>query len=491
MLNQFSNTALIRRTPTEKAGLAAFGIFFIYYIVKAVYFAISVNENIFPDEVTWFGICKIFSQSLLPPADSPESYQYGLITRKPMLYFFLMGKILSLNIFPISDLIFLRFINIFLGCLTVLYAWETASLLIKDQFVQVLSIILLTNTMMFTFMTGAVNYDNLTNLLAILALYYLFAFLKNRQTNHFLFFSVFLLLGGLTKISFLPYAFLLVVAVIFHERKNFPKLLPTVTAWFSQFKRGKITLSLLCLMLLIANLHLYLGNIIKYKRLEPRIHQVLSLDQALQFRLFARGYIVNKYRGGEITLRQAQIMAIQLIKHEGDRADTLDLLQRAAMDKKQQLPRLNRFQYILPWLQLMSERTYGIAAHKLMPKGLKALIPYYLIAVLSLFLFFRKLKTTDMLGKGKYLLFISFGYVLILMQLVNYKHYAYAGAIGSALTGRYLFPVIVPIYILVSYYLLKNSTKWWRWSILLFISFIFVLGEFPWFINHATQDWFF
>jgi hypothetical protein len=86
--------------------------FLLYFAAKAFYFAFSIGENIFPDEISWLGLSEVFSRSLLLPADSNDTYQFGLASRVPVLYFYLMGKVLSLNIFPVSNLVFLRSVNV-------------------------------------------------------------------------------------------------------------------------------------------------------------------------------------------------------------------------------------------------------------------------------------------------------------------------------------------------------------------------------------------
>ena len=133
---------------TERTVVAAF---LIYFAAKAIYFASSIGENIFPDEISWFGISEIFSRSVLFPADSPETYQFGLVTRVPNLYFFLMGKLLFLNIFPVSDLIFLRYANVCISLLTVWFGWKLIRLLVVEITVRLLFVALITNTLMFTF----------------------------------------------------------------------------------------------------------------------------------------------------------------------------------------------------------------------------------------------------------------------------------------------------------------------------------------------------
>jgi hypothetical protein len=156
----------------------AFWLPFAYFGVKTVYFALRIGERIFPDEASWFGMVQVFSRSWWLPADSPESYHLGLISHSPNLYFFLMGKLLSFNVLPIHDLIYLRLINVVFSLLTVIVAWRLAKVLSMGLAARALFFVMLTNTVMFTFIAGAVTYDNLATLLAGLALFYLLRFVK-------------------------------------------------------------------------------------------------------------------------------------------------------------------------------------------------------------------------------------------------------------------------------------------------------------------------
>lgn len=475
----------------SKTELAAVAAFLLYFAAKAFYFAFSIGENIFPDEISWFGIAEVFSRSFLPPADSPESYQFGLVTRVPNLYFYLMGKVLSLNILPISNLFFLRGVNVCISILTVWFGWKLIRLLVSETAVRLLFVAMLTNTMMFTFVSASVSYDNLNNCLAVLALYYLFSFFQSRLPYNFLLFVLFASMGMLTKITFLPYAFTLLAAFLFHERKNFRSLPSTTVSLFSPFRWKNYLLLILCLFFMTADVNLYLGNLVKYGKLQPSMDKVIGMEQAMQHRTFARNHIANLFRDGKISYSEAQKMSFKHIRHLGDRQGTLILLEQAAQEKVwKKKPRINRFRYAFIWTDLMLGKIFGIMGHKSMEKRGIDLSPYFLLLLAAGILLIRRMKASDLQGTSIYLLFIAGFYTLILMQQVNYKTYLDYGVIVLALQGRYIFPVLAPIYALITYYLVDFTSKRWQWGIFLTVTAIFIYGEFPWFLQNVSPDWF-
>jgi hypothetical protein len=477
---------------TSKTEFIAVSAFLLYFAVKAFYFAFFIGTNIFPDEISWFGISEVFSRSFLPPADSLETYQFGLVTRVPNLYFYLMGKVMLLNVFPVSDLVFLRCANVFISILTVWFSWKLIRLLVFQTAARLLFIVMVTNTIMFTFVSASVSYDNLTNCFAVLALYCLISFFQFRQSHYSLLFFLFASMGMLTKITFLPYAITLMVVFLFHEHNNFGSLPSAVVSLFSPFRKKNYVLLVLCLFFISANGNLYLGNLIRYGSLQPDTIELIGLENAMQYRLFARGYIVNLFMDGKISYSEAQKMAFKYIRHTGDLADTFSLLGRAAREKaSKQKPRIDRFRYVFSWVDLMMARTFNIAGHKVMYKSGNEMLPYVFLLLISVVLMVRRMRASDLEGSTGHLLFIAGLYALILMQLVNYRVYLIHGSIGLGLTGRYIFPVLVPIYALAAHYLAGFGAKWLRFVISLTVTAIFVYGEFPWFLQKVTPDWFF
>ena len=148
----------------------------------------------------------IFSKALLLPKDSEASYSLGLVTHIPYLYYFLMGKLVTLNFSPVSDLVFLRLLNCILSFLTVFFGYKWIKLVTDNRTCHLLFIVLLTNTPMFTFTGAFVNYDNLVNLFAVLSLYYMHLFFQKPDTKQFLLCGVssvrlsFCMLNGIKKL---------------------------------------------------------------------------------------------------------------------------------------------------------------------------------------------------------------------------------------------------------------------------------------------------
>ena len=141
-----------------------------YFGLRLLFLANYISPFLPPDEATHFGICDIFSRVPFWPENSPESYQFGLVTNIPWLYYWIMGKLLALNVTGISDLVFLRLLNIPLAFGHVYFTWRLLRLMTNDRLTQVLLLAAMTNTMMLTFLSAFVSYDNLANLLAACAL---------------------------------------------------------------------------------------------------------------------------------------------------------------------------------------------------------------------------------------------------------------------------------------------------------------------------------
>ena len=483
--------------PAGKLEILFFWVTMAYFCGKAVFFALRIREMVFPDEAAWFGIARLFSRVAWLPVDSPASYPFGLVTHIPSLYFFLMGKALVCNLFPLGDLVFLRLVNVGIGVLTIFFAWRLICLLTDLLSVRLLFLTMLTNTLMFTFLVGAVSYDNLVNLLSVMAFYYFCAFSLRRQVMSLLFAIIAVLAGCLTKITFLPLALLFAIAIPWRERGHIREVSTYVrTLYFPAIKIDQLIAWLIIFVLAGAALTLYGGNWLRYARLSPSPDAVVGLENALNHRIFARNYALTNYKNGRISLLEAQRLALR-IREESDRQATLNLLEIARQEKldpASAAPVMGRLRYSVDWLESICQQVFGIMAHKNMLKDSRAEIaPYGILLLFALLGFLMKGRggAAGLKPCAHLLLFVTAGYLLILMQVVNYAIYQASGVLTFALQGRYTFPVLVPLYILGAYYFAvawPPRLRLWSTAIL---GVFFVWGEFPWFLRHVTPDWYF
>jgi hypothetical protein len=462
---------------------------FFYFAVRIVYFAVEVSPAIPPDEDFHFGRCEVYSRVLLLPADSEDTYALGPVTGVPWLYYFIMGKLLALNPFPVSDLVFLRLANGALALLTVFTGYLWVRLLTPNPLCPLLFILLLTNTPMFSFLSASVSYDNLTNLLAAASLYFLHRFLHGRSPAALASFVVCILSGTLTKKTFIPLVPVLLFLLLFHERKNLKALPGLLLPRPGTASPGRWVLSALAVLLLILNGTLYLGNYARYGTFVPWTGKILGNDHAMNFRIYARDNTVSQYRSGGISYEEA-LRRAEAIPHPGDRMDALYLLDVAKRYRENPFPLMNRAEYVPTWLTIVLNRTVGIFGHLSLRKYSYPFAAYVVIYLVSLVLLIRYWRPDDGRGMVTDAFLLTVFYAVVLMQWVNYPIYLSSLTVGKAVHGRYLFPVIVPLYGMMSFYLLKPFGGRAQAILLAAVSLYFLWGDFPYFLTHAGPEWF-
>ena len=479
----------IKKYFQENAANVFIFMAFGYFIFRLFFFASHISHYAPPDETTRFALCQVFSKTLLLPKNSEETYSLGLVTHIPYLYYFIMGKCLKLNFFPVSDLVFLRFINCLLSFATVVYGYKWIRLVTPNRICHLLFVILITNTAMFSFLGAAVSYDNMTNFFAVTALYYLHIFFKNTDTSSFLLFVVSLLGGALAKKTYLPLILAYLGILIFRQRKQLKNVSNTVIKVLPSLRFRQIALLGIALILLVLNVNLYLGNLIRFGRVVPRMNQVLTEEQSMQYRIYARGRIVSLYKSGLLTYEEAVEKAKE-IQHPGDSVATLYLLKIAKTNALNALPPIGRIKYAFLWIIHMLHLSTGISSHISLLKNPYFSAGYYFNFLFSFYLFLRHWKLTYTDSRIADAFFICFFYAIILMQFVNYPIYTHYRSLYLALQVRYFFPVIVPLYGIVSYFLINPFNKTVQIIIFLLIAIFFIWGDFPYFLLNASSQWY-
>jgi hypothetical protein len=247
------------------------------------------------------------------------------------------------------------------------------------------------------------------------------------------------------------------------------------------------------LMIVIAlglNLHLYAGNYLYFGTMTPSMSDVFPAKIATQFGIVARETIFKEYSEGRISFMDALVMAGE-IKHSGNKADTFYLLMNYEKLKSNPQLWMGPLPYAKVWLESMVATVFGIKGHLPMFKDFRYLIPIYLVMALSLLGFIVRWRLRHSGWLPLYLAVIVCFYSGFLLYKVNYNAYLYYGTPGITLQGRYIFPVIGSVYALLCTYLLRLfRTDYIRFALALVTSLLFISYDFPWFLMHATAEWY-
>ncbi len=458
-----------------------------YFAFRLIYFACYIHPGIPPDEITHYGISVAFSKALFIPVNGPDTYEFGVMTNRPYLYYWLMGKCLHLNFFSIDDLLFLRLINGLIGVICAIFVYKWTTLITTNKLTRFLTVILFTNIPMLTGLYASVSYDNLTNLFAVMSFYYLTMFYKRGNVGISAMFLISVFAGCLCKKTFLPLAVILIIAFAIkffinlrHSKKH------EQTKLSGTFGPGTAGLSLIALIFLVLNGLLYGGNLNSYGAIEPGNEEVIGVNNALKYRIFAIGHISYQYRKGNYTFDQAMGMT-NMIKNKGDRAMAVLLLRSARVHDKNKLA--NFAQFTTSWLHIMLERALSYTGHQMLIKKGWDLYPYYWVLLISTFLFLRKSQWKD--ADGIY--FVAFMAVLLYSSLIlwfiNYRMYLKTGVFGFSMAGRYLFPVLLPICGLISYYMTNFCSGKKQLIITVLVSAWFIYGDFIFFLREVPKHW--
>lgn len=457
-----------------------------YFVLRLVYFAIAVHHSAPPDEPTHFERVVYFSQFWCLPSGLPgdgESHLWSLRYHPP-LYYLLAGKFLLLNMMSGDELLFVRFFNGLLSLMTVWYGWRFIKLTSTNPLVHVVFLVMITNTLMFSFLSAAVNYDNAVNLIAAASIYYLVRYFKFGTARDFLCLLVALLLGTLTKVTMLPFGFVAALAVLVHGRRNIreraAELIQSVISG-SYVLKG----ALMAVVLLIGlNGLLYGSNLLRFGHLVPSSDQVISPADLGAAAVESRNSIYEGFLRGELTLEEAKARAKE-VKDPAASLDVLNLINYEAWRQENEGPfvPMSRIAYVVPWSKIMLYSTFGVLGHSVAFKSFSGHIPYLLIFGLAALSFLfqslnRRVEATD------YLLGAMFCfYVVVLMQLVNYATYVDYQLLHISVQGRYLFPFLVPVYALTARYLLTFGTARVQSAVAIAVVLVFIYGDFPFFLS--------
>lgn len=401
------------------------------FLTSSLFLALNLQTGIIPDEPAHFIFSKHFASTWGIPPDTYETYSWGwYIEQNPFLYYWVNGRIINtLHLLkPSADdwetLITLRLANVIFAFGSILFCFLLSKELILNPWWQLLPIFLLTNTLMFVFLAGGVNYDNLANLLSMAGLYFFVRiFTRHDFLINSLAWMIFIGLGALVKYTILPLALAMSLAwlvyTIFQKRKIFPLCIRNIKF---------IVLSFILLCLIASNFALYGINLIRHQSLTPPCREILVEAQCK----------ISPYEKRDQRIANHPKMTIEESIQQG-------------------YPSPIKYAFV-DWVKNMLLRSFGMIGHK-------SYFPLQLITLYQVLFY-------GMLGLGIFnllywrrislpiasLLWITAFYALVLL-LKNYNSELVYNFTHIAFQGRYIFPVIGAIYVLYTK-VLENTPFW-------------------------------
>ncbi len=423
----------------------ALAIILLIFLSFSVYMALNLKPGIIPDEPAHFAFSRHFSRTWGLPPDNADTFNLGIyIEQNPFLYYWINGRIINLidlikpGATEWQTLVILRIINVIFATGTVLICFLLSKELIKHPWWQLIPVFLLTNTLMFVFLAAGVNYDNLANLLTMAGLlFFTQVFTREDFFINSSIWMIYISLGTLVKYTILPLALAMGIAwliyIFIHRKEVFPV----------HFYGVKTQLLLLMLFTLFTGNFLIYGiNLIRYEGLLPECEEILLESQC------ALSPLEQRYQ---------------------EKAIKPKMTIRESIEKGYPNP----FSYAVnTWVHNMLLRTFGMIGHQsYFPLEL---VRYYKILFYSavlMGLFFLKPKsalTYSLVG-------ISIFYALVLLYS-NYNNELLYGFIHIGFQGRYIFPVIGPIFVLFTLITKNIPVRLLRVAFLGFTLGLFFIG---------------
>lgn len=425
------------------------------FLAFTLYLAFNVKMGVSSDSWYHLRVSQKYAETLSVPRNQPDTYKWRDLEHQPYLYFWLNGRILNLNTltFQFNEVILLRVVNILYSFFTLLGTYLLSREFFKKKWLRLLPSFLLSNTLMFLFLSSSINYDNLGNMFAVFSiLFFVRAIKKTGDWKSVLLMLIMISLGALTKYTFLPLAFILVVLALILVIKNWK-------IYKREFNSKVFYLLVIPLgILIVMNIGLYGVNLVKFQSLTPKCLDVLTYEQCLQNGVFYRD---------NVTIPAQEIHLFEMI-FSGERLDPI--------------------RYAGVWIWEMAIRIFGIMGDESLFAS-NLIIPFYLFfLLLAIVAGTVNWKRFD--KEVKYISVIALFYSLILLFVQNYDMYLKRSYPTLALQGRYLFPVIAPLYILVVFSLSRIKRKQLRLLIFIGLIALFIIGCLPFFVANVDRNWF-
>jgi hypothetical protein len=437
------------------------------FTIETSWLALNSRFPMAFDEAYHFGLIQFFSHHLNPliTTQSGNTFRYGAIIQDPSwLYHYLFSFPYRLTTIFTSSLeiqaISMRFLNIALAIASLFVIRKLLKALNLPDALTNIIILIFAFTPIFSVLSAQINYDNLLILMSTLCVYNCLLFIKKLDAKVFdiqrlLVVLILCMFSSLVVFTFLPIflaIILLIIWCLFKWRRNRHLLKEAVISLKNVSRKAKIFLLLFGLLGGFLFIRFYGVNLIRYDSPIPQCNQVLTINDCTQYYAWDSNYIAR----------------LQHVEHP--------------------TKNLNVLIYGTDWLEVSGYELFGAILPFHGPYFIA--VPFYTIVVTLLMISGVCLvfKFKIMVKDNKYLLVIAVVSIIYVLSLLarNYHDYLQLG-LPKAISGRYLVPVLVYLYVLLGlsvkyvldgYHWTKNILKPVL-AILILFSFIYWGGYRP------------
>ena len=424
-----------------------FVVMLAVFIACAAYFALHLQKAIVPDEPGHFYISTLFAGTWGTPAPTDYSFSlgHGQFSRQPFMYYWLNGRLLNLlglvmpGVSEWRQLIFLRLVSVLYSAMTVIFSYLLALEFIHKRWWPLLVAFLTTGTLMFAFLSGGVSYDNLANMCAAAGTYFLVKVLKGKKVvTHSLLWIFMIGLGVLAKKTVLPLAVVMLIFWLVYLIKNRRLInLKQEPMW------QMILTALLALVMIGVNVSVYGVNLVKYAEPIPDCTDIYSQEQC-DLSVFVR-------RAKEMGFPQEKLTLREVIQQ----------------GKANPLSYFDDY-----WFTRVLTTVYGIMGHQ-------AYYPTLTISFFKLLYIFVFIIAIKYWQKRDYLFYTLFALALSFVFAIfieSYNEELMSDFRHVAIQGRYLFPGLAPIYVLLVDFLSRIGHKLVRRLAVAYTLVLFTVG---------------
>jgi 4-amino-4-deoxy-L-arabinose transferase-like glycosyltransferase len=418
----------------------------LYYLVFGVLMAYTAGQ---PDQSVHYYFSKRFSETWGIPEEG-DAFPSFIFTGQPYLYYWLNGLVAKIYqwIFPVNPplrlIILLRLFSVFISMFTVFFAYKLGSKATGNEYAGVLTAFFLSNTLMFVFSSGGINYDILMNLAGMASLFYLVNIYKGENfIRNTALTGIWLVVGSLSKEQFLLLALIIFLAWFYFAVTKFKKIK-------LNFSKTNIFLIILLIGFISLFIGLFGGNYLRYSRLTPICSQIKTSEECGAF-----GQRMEYYEPYDF---------------------------RARWFFRDNFP--NAIEYAFQfWLYKMAQSIWGILSHN-------TFVPMFSVAlhsVMALWGFMSLIRYWKPQDKIPTLLIYVLASYSIFILLMNYRNETNFSFQHFAVSGRYFSPIYGVIFSLMIYYYLKIRSMFLKRLTLALAIMLYFSGGFWMYISRYAE----